>query len=493
MTKRAKAKAFHHSLLAPTRPSSSLLCHDHSQIVEFICTNRSCFRELCGFCILTHKEHIDDIKKVEEVLRSNVELLEESNLDRKKDELVIKQTESLRELDRLSEALRETLNAKINSLKERLVVENDKVANFLSHFARTRQEMGKKKTFGLAGLRCLKDLLRTKKAQRLSKFVIEESLLQNELSKLLSNSVTFASGGVSTNSTGPFVPKILHWFEWEKRDLHLYDVVTYSHRVVKLAIYFKIPSFSRSIITPEGKIFLLGGEDNENGPRRDVFCCSLSQLPGDVTLHPKTPMPSKRYDFALCHHAGFLYVIAGKDGAGHVTNKVERYSIERDTWTVLAPISKKRYAACAAVLAESDKICLFGGRLDTSSQMAEDVEEYDIRTNVWRSIKLPFNTAFEPVEVCAAVQIKPGQILLFGGSDLSVEDSAVSYVFHAAEGHFERVGSLKKGHVFVYLPFAYGNNVFAVGNEYYVKSRNIHRYNITTKKWEILFSDSIMA
>lgn len=57
------------------------------------------------------------------------------------------------------------------------------------------------------------------------------------------------------------MPKYLHWFEWEKKDLHLFDVVNYSHKIVKLIIAFKIPVFSRSIMIPNGNIYLMGGED----------------------------------------------------------------------------------------------------------------------------------------------------------------------------------------------------------------------------------------
>lgn len=37
---------------------------------------------------------------------------------------------------------------------------------------------------------------------------------------------------------------------------------------------------------------------------------------------------------------------------------------------------------------------------------------------------------------------------------------------------------LAKPHVFVNNPFLYGNYVYAIGNEYYVKNRNIHRFDI---------------
>lgn len=205
----------------------------------------------------------------------------------------------------------------------------------------------------------------------------------------------------------------------------------------------------------------------------------------DVTLHPRAPMLSKRYDFAVCQHRGFLYLIAGKDGNTEVTDIVERYDLARDVWTTLAPVNRKRYASCAAVQAESDRIFLFGGRSDLNNNMVEEVEEYDISTDTWRVVKL--KSEFDPVEVCAAVQVGPGQVLVFGGSYSTIEDSPESYIFHCCEHKFEKTKSLRKGHVFVSLPFVHGNFIYAVGNEYYMKNRNIHRFNIDKKLWELIF------
>lgn len=122
----------------------------------------------------------------------------------------------------------------------------------------------------------LKALVRTKKACRVSRFVIDETIVESELDKILDDNVCFVQNGLQLNSTLPGVPKYLHWFEWEKRDLHLYDVTANSHRTIKLAIYFKIPPFSRSVMTPDGRIFLLGGEDPDHGPRKEVFFLNVS-------------------------------------------------------------------------------------------------------------------------------------------------------------------------------------------------------------------------
>lgn len=510
---RAKTRATSHALLpamSPPEPSVPTLaaiidtpstqpsplqqesetprCKLHQQEVQFLCLNKGCLRELCGYCILHHKEHIEEIRDLKEVVANSLTGLEEWCIGCKTSELVEKQVASLQLLDQLSELMRAILNKKINSMKERLIVENEKVSNYIRSFSETVGELKRKKSkLGQIGLRSLKMLLRSKKSKKSSKVVIEDNMIEKELSKIINNNVSFQPNGLTLNSSLPQHPKILHWFEWEKRDLHLFDVTTYTHRTVRLAIYFKIPPFSRSIMTPEGKIFLMGGEDPEAGPKREVFFCSLQGLNTDLTLHTRAPMLTKRYDFALCQLNGDIYVIAGKDGNGEVIGSVERYDVSKDQWTAIAPVNKRRYAASAVGMAEFEKIYLFGGRSDGGTGMAEEIEEYDLTKDAWKSLKLRGGHIFEPMEVCAAIQVGSGKILVFGGTDSSTEDSERSFLFSPLEGRFEKVGSLKKPHVFVSLPFLHGNNVFAVGNEYHVKNRNIHRFDIEAGSWEILF------
>ena len=57
-------------------------------------------------------------------------------------------------------------------------------------------------------------------------------------------------------------PKLLHWFEWGKKKLNVYDIIKNRTISFELDIPFKIPGFSRSIILPNSKIYLIGGEGN---------------------------------------------------------------------------------------------------------------------------------------------------------------------------------------------------------------------------------------
>jgi len=198
-------------------------------------------------------------------------------------------------------------------------------------------------------------------------------------------------------------------------------------------------------------------------------------------------MPVNKYDFSMCFLAGFIYVISGRDTNLGVVDSCERYCIATDDWTSIAPVQESRYAASSAGLELHNKIFLFGGRSDEYNQMLDSIEQYDVITNTWRIIKLKNIGIWSPVEVCATIPISENELLVFGGSDITINDSSASYVFNSADYSLEKIGDLKRAQVFVAPPFLYGNFVYAIGNEYYVKGRNLNRFNLKTREWELVF------
>lgn len=106
---------------------------------------------------------------------------------------------------------------------------------------------------------CLKQNQVVENSQK--NLMIEKDILLSQTNSLFENHINFNSNNINFNSTNEGVPKYLHWFEWEKREIHLFDVVDFTHSMIKLIIPFKIPAFSRSIMIPDGRIYLMGGED----------------------------------------------------------------------------------------------------------------------------------------------------------------------------------------------------------------------------------------
>jgi len=277
----------------------------------------------------------------------------------------------------------------------------------------------------------------------------------------------------------------LHWFEWSKKKLYLYDVVKNCTRIVDLQINFKLPSYSRSIITPTGHIYLMGGEEPEMTTRDDVYVYDCNVENNDM-LEIRKKMLCKKYDFTVCVMNGFIFVISGRDSSSEIIDRCEKYDYLKDQWHLVAPVNKKRYAAACASIPAAKKIYLFGGRSDNNNLMHHDVEEYDAGKDEWRVIELQDPSVWIPVEVAAMVQIDENKLLIFGGSEANVTDTSSSYIFNASDYSLERNSDMKRAQVFVAAPVLFGNFVYSIGNEYYVKTRSLNKYNIEKREWSII-------
>jgi N-acetylneuraminic acid mutarotase len=239
------------------------------------------------------------------------------------------------------------------------------------------------------------------------------------------------------------------------------------------------------VITPCGKIYLLGGEEPELVTRDDVYMYDTCTASGSLTL--RSPMLQKKYDFTCCVLDGFIYVISGRDTSAEIVDRCERYEYSKDKWSSIASVKRKRYAASSASMSGHKKIYLFGGRTESNNNMLEDIEEYDVTNDIWKLVVLKDPSVWVPVEVSAMIQVEEDKLLIFGGSDSRVKDCPNSYTFNVTDYSLERTDDLKRAQVFVAAPVCYGRKVYAVGNEYYVKNRSLNRFHIDNREWTIIF------
>lgn len=119
--------------------------------------------------------------------------------------------------------------------------------------------------------------------------------------------------------------------------------------------------------------------------------------------------------------------------------------------------------------------------------MANEIEEYSADMDVWITIKLALPNEWSPTEVCTGIQVDEGKLIIFGGSDINVEDTSSCYEFDSETYSIKKIADLVIPHVFVNYPFFYGNQVFALGNEYYVKQWKIQRYDIEKNEWSVIY------
>lgn len=481
-----------HSKRSHTSPKSSPerpMCQDHGSAVEFMC--KACFRELCGHCILEHTEHVSQIFSLKNIMK---EYIEEGDMlvsapEKLTQEIAQTKALSLENVGETSRRMIGTIEKYIEKVQEQICTDYEEAVSIVENLSELKEKAADiiegQNSFSKDNIQLVKNYLNYSKKLNSNKpllqpLSINQEAVVREIENILASSFSFES----YDTTGPNIPKFLHWFEWGKRKLNVFNIITNTTSTIDLDIHFKIPSFSRSIMLPNGLIFLLGGEEPEYVSRKEVYM--YDTVANDRKLHLKAPMVHKKFDFTLAYLNGHIYVICGKDSTSEVVDTCEKYSIEENQWTSIAPVRKKRYAA-SALGCLNNKVYLFGGRSDYNNMMVHEIEEYCVFRNEWTILNVKNVNLWNPVEVCACIQISEDQILIFGGSDAHIKDSASSLIFNVKDYGIEKRNDLKKAQVFVNSPFLYKNHVYALGNEYYMKHRNLHRFSIEKNEWEIIF------
>jgi N-acetylneuraminic acid mutarotase len=127
------------------------------------------------------------------------------------------------------------------------------------------------------------------------------------------------------------------------------------------------------------------------------------------SLGSAAPGPASAEGTAVAH-GGSVYALGGRGGAGNDNN---RYTPATDTWTTLAPMPTARDGLGAAVV--GDAIFAIGGRAQTAGPCSDatplaTVERYDINTDTWTTVA-PLPTPRSDVGVIA----HGGKIYVIGG------------------------------------------------------------------------------
>src|SRR5260370_24665652 len=113
-------------------------------------------------------------------------------------------------------------------------------------------------------------------------------------------------------------------------------------------------------------------------------------------------------------HGGFLYVIGGENSTG-VLSDLKRYDPGLDAWITLTPTPTATARAGAAAAVIDDGIYVIGGRQSSGGPCSggpylNTVEKYDIDTNTWSTVAPLLNARSDLAAVA-----RGGKIFVFGG------------------------------------------------------------------------------
>jgi hypothetical protein len=219
--------------------------------------------------------------------------------------------------------------------------------------------------------------------------------------------------------------KYLHFFQNHENRLHFLDVEDLATtrngpapQSVELDISFSIPPFHKSIVTPKGDIFLVGGSDSDNSKRklRTTYYFDFKRR----TLLPKGNMNTARSSFAICYMNNHLYAVGGLTNNSVFTNACEKYDIVNDKWIPIASLNYDVLAPCVAAF-NNKYLFKFGGN-SLENRFETFVEKYDEESKQWTSVAFTLDKGlgtaaqyFRVLTTSACIQINPQEIYVFGG------------------------------------------------------------------------------
>ncbi len=155
-------------------------------------------------------------------------------------------------------------------------------------------------------------------------------------------------------------------------------------------------------------IFVIGGRQSTGGPcSGGPYLTTVEKYDIDTdTWSPVAPLPSARSDLAAVAHGGKIYVFGGCSDTG-VTREVDMYDPQTNTWTTgLASMPTARASLVAGH--SGDNVYAIGGTDGVSASNANEV--YDVAHNSWSNA--PMTTARQE----AGVNSHGGRIYVVGGA-----------------------------------------------------------------------------
>lgn len=206
------------------------------------------------------------------------------------------------------------------------------------------------------------------------------------------------------------------------------DIGSYIQKI-DLKIDFKLPLKHSSVITPQGGIYLIGGQEPDYSTNKlnktyifDPLSCALIR---------KNTMVSARASAASAYMQGNIYLIGGITTKEGSTAKCEKYTIKTDKWVQIGNLNTPCYFPNVCVY-KDQCIYKFGGVLKKGF-LNDQIEKYTPSSDKWTVVPFKGN-----IENCddknpqlgyggQAVQFDRESVLIFGGR-LIENDTVANYV-----------------------------------------------------------------
>ena len=278
--------------------------------------------------------------------------------------------------------------------------------------------------------------------------------------------------------------KVLHFFPYEQKALFILDFEKIKRdkdsnfSPINLEIDFRVPNFHKSIITPQGDIYLTGGSISDNTGRKSngnfIYDWSAN------TLRGLPNMINGRSSHGMCYLNGAIFVVGGFLNGQTFTTKCEKFNVQGKNWKQIANLNYNS-VACSVTSFNQKYLFKFGGLID-GLLINNYIERYDVIHDNWLVIEPIFNNNesllkqnmkdFKLLSTSACIQINKNEIMVFGGYQQDNQASSSCFLF-SSENEDENSYEIKKVDA-CKLPYAEGfwnnltiimfKNVFATQN-----------------------------
>lgn len=278
--------------------------------------------------------------------------------------------------------------------------------------------------------------------------------------------------------------KFLHFFQSHENRFHYIDLTRISPNTkpqfesVDLNINFNIPAFHKSIVIPNGDIYVVGGCDGED-PNKKMNTTFLYDW-GKQSLIPKAKMSVGRSSFGICYMNRYIWVVGGLTNNSTYTRTCEKYDTLTNKWTQIADINHEILAPC--VTSFNNKYLFKFGGCGVDDRLEPIVEKYDPSRNVWTvlNVKIDIPASIKPgyfkiLSTSACVQINGTDIYVFGGYLEDNTSSNQTFIFrvqeeseYSASYQITKIGVKTLTH-----PEAFWNNTPIVFNKHIYALQNV--------------------
>ena len=271
----------------------------------------------------------------------------------------------------------------------------------------------------------------------------------------------------------------LHYFEEQTKNIYLLNIEDYSNHLknfsaIELDINFEIPDYHRSISTPNGDIYLIGGEMTSLEDKPTINLVYLYDFI-KKTLNSKSSMINERNSFGIVYLNEYIYVFGGFDKNDNAMKKCERYSIKIDEWFCISDI-KEGVIDCCVTTFNKDYIYLFGG-LKENNQIYNEIIKYDVENDQWNQINFIYEDEVQQQMnlsrkalfpyLAACCQINEEELLIFGGKDYNFDFTSQMLVLDIKENISIKIIDKKMLNIagsFSFYPIINNNQILCLQN-----------------------------